>query len=147
MEIFEGSKLKGIYVLKLIWANAQGENSQSEHPNRPPRGAPRLVCLPETNVRPPQGTIGTRSGRSKSVIGAYGRGLPLLADHQIIVPELCHNGWDLWDTNHGPPQPGVCRIRTTARTSRHSNFGTIWTSNFPKVPKSIYGSSPIDFEE
>ena len=75
--IFLMSNSKINKVLLPIWANAKGDNYQSEHANTPSRRASRLVCMRKTHVRPPQGTHGARCGRSKSVIRAESRGVPL----------------------------------------------------------------------
>ena len=72
--IFLMSNSEIIWIILPIWANAKGDNYQSEHANTPSRRASRLVCIPKTHVRPPQGTHGARGGRSKSVIRADCRG-------------------------------------------------------------------------
>ena len=135
---FVGSKLIGIYVLQPIWANAQGENSQSEHPNTPPGCAPRCVCLGYTKVRPPQGTIGTRSGRSKNLVGAEGPGLPLLARAWILVAKMYQMSCRSHQSCESP------RTFTSGPGKNHSahpdrNF---WSPNF-QLPSIIFQSGPF----
>ena len=133
--IFLSSNSKIIKVILPIWANARGDNYQSEHANTPSKSASRLICMRKTHVRPPQGTHGARCGRSKSVISRYRRGPPLPPLRLRVGPYHYRNYSELFCTRGGLGD--FYRLR-------HQNLGFpgliwhFWKSVFQKFWKNRF---------
>ena len=134
---FLSSNSKIIKVILPIWANAKGDNYQSEHANTPSRRASRLVCMRKTHVRPPQGTHGARCGRSKSVISRQSRRHTTtwrLEKWQILASQLSRfqdsqrSSGRSSHANHPGPSPSVQQKITPHIPWK--NFGLPF-SNFP----------------
>ena len=125
-------------VILPIWAKARGDNSQSEHANTPSRRASREPSIPKTHVRSPQGTFRSKIREVDQTV------LFVMSPQYLTTYRVLAATRDSWDT----PVPRLTMKKpATSRSLRCYSSETIWILNLTRIPKAIYGSSWIHFDQ